>query len=357
MLQNSSVKESKSGVVYWALNDYGVTAFDIAICVIMVTLASWIVTLNALVLDTLVRVKGANGTREPADWLVSSLSLADLVTGLFLVYNTAYNMINFQIRTECLLRLAIIHATLYSSVLHLCLLTGDRYLKIVSPYRYNTACNSTSVIVFIALTWVVSLLLALIPALGWNLDSSEDTGPAGETLPVCSYFGLHPPDYLRLVVSIFFVPFVVMIFLYAHIFKVANRHARVIAAQEGGKTRERHSWKYTKTVVIVMGLYFFCWLPVGLVIILHVQGYLGDYTLVEKGTMVLYASVPAYANSIINPIIYAIKVSEVRARFRAIFCRGDHSQVQPDISMTQHYAVRPAWGKAVNGLVVFALAG
>ncbi|KAK7499734.1 hypothetical protein BaRGS_00009075 [Batillaria attramentaria] len=302
MLQNSSVKESKSGVVYWALNDYGVTAFDIAICVIMVTLASWIVTLNALVLDTLVRVKGANGTREPADWLVSSLSLADLVTGLFLVYNTAYNMINFQ-------------AT-----------------------------------VFIALTWVVSLLLALIPALGWNLDSSEDTGPAGETLPVCSYFGLHPPDYLRLVVSIFFVPFVVMIFLYAHIFKVANRHARVIAAQEGGKTRERHSWKYTKTVVIVMGLYFFCWLPVGLVIILHVQGYLGDYTLVEKGTMVLYASVPAYANSIINPIIYAIKVSAVRARFRAIFCRGDHSQVQPDISMTQHYAVRPAWGKAVNGV-------
>ena len=62
-------------------------------------MAGWIIVLNALVLDTLVRVKGqTGGVREPADWLVSSLSVADMVTGVFLIYHSIYNFTNFQVR-------------------------------------------------------------------------------------------------------------------------------------------------------------------------------------------------------------------------------------------------------------------
>ena len=73
--------------------------------------------------------------------------------------------------------------------------------------------------VFTAFTWTISLALSLLPTLGWSNDGGG-TGRNGEVLPVCSFFGLMHPDYLRLTVSLYFIPCLTMMILYAHIFKV-----------------------------------------------------------------------------------------------------------------------------------------
>ena len=81
-------------------------------------------------------------------------------------------------------------------------------------------CNNTTVAIFTAVTWTISLALSLMPTLGWSNEGGGVAGPDGEELPVCSFFGLMHPDYLRLSVSLYFVPFATMIVLYVHIFKV-----------------------------------------------------------------------------------------------------------------------------------------
>ncbi|XP_076465454.1 lysophosphatidic acid receptor 1-A-like [Babylonia areolata] len=131
------------------------------------------------------------------------------------------------------------------------------------------------------------------------------------------------PDYLRLILCLYFVPGVLMGIVYGHVYKVARRHSRQIQSQHSSATRrsQRHTWRFTKTIVLIVGLYFLCWLPIGVVIILHLEGRLWQYSLAERGNLLMYSSIPAFAGSLANPIIYAVKILPVRARFQSVFCR------------------------------------
>ncbi|GFO46413.1 G-protein coupled receptor 12-like [Plakobranchus ocellatus] len=286
-VQNKTILEEKSDdVVYWAMNGYGVTLLDLVIGISTVLLALAIMFLNALVLDTMVRLKK---NFEPADVLVCSLAIADFLSGMLLVYNTAYNLINYQEYLECLLRSGSVLGLLSTSVLHLAFLTVDRYVKIIVPYRYEQLFTINSMVIVSVVVWVVSVTIAFTPAMGWNVNIANAT-----------------TDLVTAVDP-----------------GVANRHARIIAAQEAVPCskdfRESHTWKYTKTVLILMGLYFICWLPSGTLIILFVNGNLQQYNVVELGVFLAYVGWVGFANSVVNPIVYAYKIRAVRERFRKTF--------------------------------------
>ncbi|XP_035824603.1 5-hydroxytryptamine receptor 4-like [Aplysia californica] len=262
------------------------------------------------------------------------------MTGIFLFYNTTYNMSNFQIYKECLARYGLLVFLIVSSVLHLVFLSLDRYFKIVLPYRYGEWFTVKSMALVSAFIWFLSLVFAILPLTGWNTTPWEvppDLSKPDEEDDVllCSFFGVLHQDYLKFLVIIFWIPFFFMGIFYAHIFKIAHRHARLIAAQEGGgpgaSSKDRHSWKYTKTVVIIMGVYFLCWVPCGIVIIMFLRGHLNEWTLIEQGTLLLYTSSTAYVNSLVNPIIYAFKISSVRRRFLQVFCckSGSSAGLEP----------------------------
>ncbi|PVD19213.1 hypothetical protein C0Q70_19698 [Pomacea canaliculata] len=131
---------SKSGltvmsVVYGGFNGYDVTSCDIIISIIQVVMAGWIIGLNSLVLDTLIRLNGRNGSRDPTDVLLASLSITDILSGVFILHTCIYSLSKYQNTTECLVRMAVFHGALYSSIFHLIILTSDRYIKILFPYR------------------------------------------------------------------------------------------------------------------------------------------------------------------------------------------------------------------------------
>nr|KAG5697339.1 hypothetical protein BaRGS_004065 [Batillaria attramentaria] len=118
---------------------------------------------------------------------------------------------------------------------------------------------------------------------------------------------------------------VVMATLYLKLFLVARKHAVAIAASVPGEsTRQRtseHAWRYTKTVLLIVGVNYLSWVPMGMVVIASLTGILGDMSIVKKGDLMLYTSCLVYGNSIINPAIYAIKIPAIHARYRALCCR------------------------------------
>ena len=65
------------------------------------------------------------------------------------------------------------------------------------------------------------------------------------------------------------------------------------------------------------------------------EGWLDEYTVTEKASFMTYCSTLSFANSITNPVVYAVKVTAVRARFRAVFCRRGHRVQASEDSMTQ----------------------
>ena len=56
----------------------------------------------------------------------------------------------------------------------------------------------------------------------------------------------------------------------------------------------------------------------------------------RKGDFVLYTSILLYCNSLLNPLIYAVKIPAIRTRFRRFFCRCSEKKHEARSSGTNH---------------------
>ncbi|KAK7484033.1 hypothetical protein BaRGS_00024768, partial [Batillaria attramentaria] len=131
-------------------------------------------------------------------------------------------------------------------------------------------------------------------------------------------------DVCRMYMLVINVPILVNAILYVKLFLVARKHAAAIAAQTGAisAARSQHAWRYTKTVLVIVGVYFACWFPMGMLVVLTVTGQLDEVDNSRKGDFLLYCSSTVFINSIANPIIYAVNIRAIKRRFQAIFCNG-----------------------------------
>nr|KAG5697340.1 hypothetical protein BaRGS_004066 [Batillaria attramentaria] len=492
-------------------------------------------TLNGLVLDTMVR---QGKWREPADLLVAGLALTDALTGVFLLYNTSYSIVYYQHVTECLVRFGLVHVLLAVSDFLLLCLTVDRFLKIVTPYRYGDMCGKWTIWVVMVTAWLLGIVFGSLPTMevgkggdfdvcmmymlvtevgkggdfdvcmmymlvtevgkggdfdvcmmymlvtevgkggdfdvcmmymlvtevgkggdfdvcrmymlvtevgkggdfdvcrmymlvtevgkggdfdvcrmymlvtevgkggdfdvcrmymlvtevgkggdfdvcrmymlvkevgkGGDFDVCrmymlvKEVGKGGDfdvcriymlvtevgkggdfdvcrmymlvtevgkggDFDVCRMYMLVTEvgkggdfDVCRMYMLVINVPILVNGILYVKLFLVARKHAAAIAAQTGAisATRSQHAWRYTKTVLVIVGVYFACWFPMGMLVVLTVTGQLDEVDNSRKGDFLLYCSSTVFINSIANPIIYAVNIRAIKRRFQAIFCNG-----------------------------------
>ena len=86
----------------------------------------------------------------------------------------------------------------------------------------------------------------------------------------CILFNVVSTAYLGVVLALLWIPFLIMVFLYVHIFTIVRRHTIAIVKHDYTRTlKQRNSTadsiplKYTKTVCLVTGVYLVCWMPSG----------------------------------------------------------------------------------------------
>ncbi|XP_025105932.1 adenosine receptor A3-like isoform X2 [Pomacea canaliculata] len=260
-------------------------------------------------------------SREAADLLVAGLALSDALVGVIVLWVSVYNIVYFQVVEECLLRLGLAHSTMAISAFLLLCLSADRFMKIILPYQYIDVCKKWTVWVVMVVVWLLGIGIGSLPLLGWN--SAETTNSSGD--PICGYFKIMNPDYLRMYSVVICTPICAIIILYLKLFHVARKHAVAIATTQGSVTSKvtadhRHVWRYTKTVFIIVGVYFICWLPLGVVVMCSVTGVLDHMSISKRGDLMLYTGIFVFCNSLLNPIIYAKKIPAIRRRFTAMFC-------------------------------------
>lgn len=243
--------------LYWALNCYAVTISALVTNLGVTLIGLFIVILNGLAAGAVLHRE----VDDVSDLLIAALAIADTVIGLFLVYHSLYNLCNWQIFLECLFRYGILIGADLTSVFHLCLLTVDRYMKITWPYLYQRIFKKRTVLGLSASLWIISMVLGFLPMIGWNY------GMPSPTEPQCGFYLTLERGYTLLLIFLFLIPFITNAILYAHIFRVAHRHAKSIAEQqtanEAKKGPSKRTWKFTKTVCLLMGFYFVCWVPMG----------------------------------------------------------------------------------------------
>lgn len=198
-----------------------------------------------------------------------------------------------------------------ASIIHLVLLSLERYIAIIHPYVHHTEVTRSRIVAVSVTAWIVNFLL--------HVPEFFDPGLA-----------------LRIVNSLLLVYVVMIIFCQVSVCREIRRHEKLIAAQQvSGEAKERFlkDQKATKITTAIVIAAVISYLPMfifrafllkfGKHISLNVAYpcHLFNFTLV-------------IVNSFVNSLIYAVRVRTFRVAFiEVLFKRNSHQAEQIEMKL------------------------
>ncbi|KAM8831626.1 trace amine-associated receptor 1-like [Spinachia spinachia] len=239
--------------------------------------------------------------QNSTNFLILSLAVADLLVGILVFPLTMEFSITFCLYDGdifCKVRSTFDVLLCTCSILNLCCISVDRYYAVCQPLTYRAKMNNHVVAIMILVSWGVSTVIAI---------SFIIIAKCGAKCVIVALIA----NILGLIFS-FYLPAIVMLFIYLKIFLVAQRQARRIQDTKRGATVKMER-KATKTLAIVMGLFLIAWLPFFLcTTVLSFSHVNVPLPLIELLNWF------ALSNSTLNPFIYALIYSWFRSAFRII---------------------------------------
>ena len=198
-----------------------------------------------------------------------------------------------------------------ASIIHLVLLSLERYIAIIHPYVHHTEVTCSRIVAVSVTAWIVNFLL-------------------------------HVPEFfdprlaLRIVNSLLLVYVVMIIFCQVSVCREIRRHEKLIAAQqvsEEAKERFLNDQKATKitTAIVVAAVISYVPMFVFRVFLLkfgnHISLNVAYPCLLFIGTLVMF-------NSFVNCLIYAVRVRAFRVAFiEVLFKRNSHQAEQIEMKL------------------------
>ena len=198
-----------------------------------------------------------------------------------------------------------------ASIVHLVLLSLERYMAIIHPYVHHTVVTRSRIVAVSVTAWIVNFLL--------HVPEFFDLGLA-----------------LRIVDSLLLVYVAVVIFCQVSVCREIRRHEKLIAAQqvsEEAKERFLNDQKATKitTAIVVAAVISYVPMFVFRVFLLkfgnHISLNVAYPCLLFIGTLVMF-------NSFVNCLIYAVRVRAFRVAFiEVLFKRNSHQAEQIEMKL------------------------
>uniref|UniRef100_UPI00358EB873 G-protein coupled receptor 12-like n=1 Tax=Myxine glutinosa TaxID=7769 RepID=UPI00358EB873 len=274
-----------------------INPWDLAFCIT----GSIIAAENSVVIAAILHTPTL---REPMFLLIGSLATADLLAGLGLIFYFIFQHIYPSDMTS-LTSVGLLVASFSASVCSLLAITIDRYLSLYYALTYSAERTASCTYVMIVLTWVVSSLLGLLPALGWNCLKD---------MAACSIIRPLTKNHIVFLAVTFLLVFALMLQLYTQICKIVCRHAQQIALQHHFLTTSHYvtTRKGISTLAIILGTFAACWMP------FSIYSLVGD---ISFPSIYTYATLlPATYNSAINPVIYAFRNHDIQKALLLLCC-------------------------------------
>ncbi|XP_041089378.1 D(1C) dopamine receptor-like [Polyodon spathula] len=235
-----------------------------------------------------------------------------------------------------------------ASILNLCIISVDRYWAIASPFRYERKMTQRVAFVMIGVAWTLSVLISFIPVqLSWHKadDIPPDPGSTfspNTTQPENCDSSLNRTYAISSSLISFYIPVAIMIVTYTLIYRIAQRQIRRISSLERAgehaqncqgsdcphdaslKSSFRKETKVLKTLSIIMGVFVCCWLPFFVLNCMvpfcdPATNGPGQPPCVSETTFSIFVWF-GWANSTLNPIIYAFNADFRRAFTTILGC-------------------------------------
>ncbi|XP_077361261.1 adenosine receptor A2b [Festucalex cinctus] len=286
--------------------------------------------------------------KNATNYFLVSLAVADILVGCLAIPFAI--TISIGIRLDfygCLFLACFVLVLTQSSIFSLLAIAIDRYLAVKIPLRYKELMTGKTAREIIAILWILSFVIGLVPFFGWNIkhsscgnvnstagnttDGQPAAGPkGGHSRPrscklKCFFESVVDMEYM--VYFNFFVcvllPLLIMLGIYMKIFTVARMQLRQIELKCVSNGDNQHHGllqreiRAAKSLSIIVGLFAICWLPVHILNCLTLF-----YKDLHKPQVVMYvAIILSHANSAVNPVIYAYRIQDFRNTFRKILER------------------------------------
>ncbi|XP_054652551.1 cannabinoid receptor type 1B-like [Dunckerocampus dactyliophorus] len=302
---------------------------QLAIAILALTLGTFTVLENLMVLCVILHSQTLRS--RPSYHFIGSLAVADLIGSIIFVYS----FLDFHVlhRKDSpgvfLFKLAGVIASFTASVGSLFLTAIDRYISIHRPMAYKRIVTKTKAVVAFSLMWSISIVISLLPLLGWNCKRLNS---------VCSdIFPLIDEKYLMFWIGMTSVPLLFIIYAYMFILWKSHHHAVrmlsrssqrsvIIYTAEGTKVQAvrpdqaRMDLRLAKTLVLILVALIICWGPLLAIMVYDLFGKVDD--LIK--TVFAFCSMLCLLNSTVNPVIYALRSKDLRRAFSNIctLCQG-----------------------------------
>ncbi|XP_054899007.1 galanin receptor 2a [Poeciliopsis prolifica] len=266
---------------------------------------------NSLVLAVLCR-NGQMSTKT-TNMFIFSLGVADLCFIVFCVpFQATIYTLDQWVFGPVLCRAVhfIIFLTMYASIFTLTAVSLDRYLAICYPLRSRQMRTPKNALISICLVWSLALVFST-PYLSYfsqmDLDGTLLCIPAWE----------HKPRFIMDLWTFIFgylIPVLVLSLTYARTIRYLWTSVDPVKDKSESRRSKR---KVTKMILIVAALFCLCWLPHHLIILCM---WFGQFPLNHTTyALRILSHLVAYANSCLNPIVYALVSKHFRKGFQNVF--------------------------------------
>ncbi|XP_069507543.1 histamine H2 receptor [Ambystoma mexicanum] len=293
---------------------YNVLVGMLLVLIIIITICGNVVVCLAVRFD--------RKLRSLTNCFIVSLAITDLLLGILVLPFSAVDLLYGEWpfgATFCNIYTSLDVMLCTASILNLFMISLDRYYGVTAPLRYSMLVTPCRVAVAMVVIWVVSLMVSFLPIhMGWNtkdmlVQNLRDT----DDRSTCQ-FELNREYVLVDGLVTFYLPLVIMCLMYYKIFKIAREQAKRInhanccnPLSPALPTVREH--KATVTLAAVMGAFIICWFPY-----FTVFTYQGVNDTAVNETAFFIVLWLGYANSALNPILYAALNRDFRTAYQRL---------------------------------------
>lgn len=189
------------------------------------------------------------------------------------------------------------------SLAHVAMISLERYIAVKHPFAYTFVITETKLLIASAVAWTFSLIIHIL----WYYT-----------------FTVYMSVFLSITNAFKCFCIVVIVWCNVIVYRETLRHKQQIANHQVTQEirekflKDKKAFKVTTQIVIVL---FLCYLPT-IISRIILDKYIPENGILDTTYIVIFSSGSVVLlNSVINPILYSIKIREFRVAFIEILCK------------------------------------